>query len=711
MFQEKAKKRFIKENWKRLAIWAIVALLCGYCCHVTNTLSRYGLPGHTTQSFYHVCKYNQHVCKMGSLTLEPGQTLQQSFKAGGNIAGFCTELYLELDQEADFVPLDLAVALWSETDGEILASEELKLEELPKDGILTFPFQEGVTLINGRAYAVHVYNQSEAETVTFRVNESVQSGALMLDGETVDTLLNFGFLRTSLYAPSALVKILMVITCVTVLTGLALALFTSIREEFLYLVLAAGFGMVALFALTPLYGFDMKFQFDSAYVLSNELLGIEETVKAPSSLNPKANVVHYYRRKCDDHALYQFYYMDSVSDNYSDVAASLKDIRVEPEEQELILVESSQGILSDQLHILYLPQAIGFAAARLLGLNFYLMLQAGRMAAYGCFVLLMFFAIRAFPFGKRLMMVLALMPAVMTQTVSITRDMMIIGLSFFVVSKVLQAAYSEKRPSMVQWLVILMASALLAPCKAIYLPISFFWLLIFYRQDIYGKKPQWGSLLLRVICCTIPIMVVMAGNSSVSIIKMLVNIFRQPVPQSGAAAAVQAVTETVTVSTPANYTVTYALTHLPDTLLVCVNTLRQQLGDYLINGIQLFEIDLGSSGSMTIWLLLLLLLESCRVEETREMIRPVERYFALLIGVCVIMLAMLASLQWTSVGSYTINGLQGRYLIPMFPLLCIFLMNNKMVRIHGASELFVKASCCLFPAVYLMNMYLWTITR
>ena len=174
--------------------------------------------------------------------------------------------------------------------------------------------------------------------------------------------------------------------------------------------------------------------------------------------------------------------------------------------------------------------------------------------------------------------------------------------------------------------------------------------------------------------------------------------------------AVEAVAAVQSIA-PEMYTFSYVCAHLPRALMVFVNTLRQQLGMFLVNGIQLFAIDLGSSDTITVLVLLLLFIEGCHTGKKRESLGRKERYFALLVFIGVFLLTALASLQWTNTGSFTIEGMQGRYLTPAFPLLGIFLMNNRLVRIQGNTQTFVKAACCVFPAVSLMNLYLWTILR
>ena len=717
-FKEKSRKFleimgiFLKQNWKRLLIWLLAAVVCGYCAYMTDYLAHYGLPGETTREFFHACEHADHTCRKETEVLSPGQSMEQSFTAMGNLVGSCAEIYLEVVSPEGTLDGALQIQLRSLDRDVSLAAVEAEPGELSEEGLVTFILPEAVITQSGQKYCLTVTNCSDTDII-LRVNRSIQSGTLTQDTQMVAGSLNFGFLRTSLYEPSGLLRLMMLVTILMVLAGLALVLFGNVKEHILYLVLAAGFGIVMLFDLTPLYGFDMKFQFDSTYVLSNELLGMEGAVSAPSTADPDQNVVHYYRRACDDYTHYQFYSNDSVSDNYTDVAAAMKNLRLDTDEdRELVLAESAQGFISNQLAILYLPQALGFAAARLLDLGFLPMVQCGRLAAYAVFVLLVFFAIRAMPFGKRFLLILALTPTVLVQTVSLTRDATILGMCFFLIGKGMQAAYGERKPSVWNWTLIILVSALLAPCKSIYLPVSFFWLLVIYRRYIRDQKVNWPGVALRVVGFSMPILFMIAAYSDVSILGMLSSIFRQFALPASAQTQTAEAAETVAAvqaAAPQVYTIAYIFSHLPQTLMVFVNTLRQQLGSLLVNGIQLFAIDLGSSDTITVLVLLLLFIEGCHTGENRESLGKAERYFALLVFIGVFLLTTLAALQWTNTGSFTIEGMQGRYLTPVFPLLGIFLMNNRLVRIQGNTQTFVKAACCIYPAVCLMNLYLWTV--
>ena len=710
---------FFKTNWKRLLLWLAAAAVCGYFCFITEHLSRFNLPWRTTRVFPYMDVYNPRRNLPQMAELEPGQSLTYTFTAMGSTVGVCGELYLEIPKQDDET-LTASVCIREQRSGEILAvvdggsvvsldgttqyEEKEPMEE--EDVFAVFPFREEIELRSGVRYEIEVANTAQETNLMVCLDAGENGACTRSDGMEMEGVLNFGLLRTSCYTASRLLKLMMCVTAVTMLGGLALVLFTQVKEHVLYLALAAGFGIVMLFDLTPLYGFDMRFQFDSAYVTSNELLGMEGVVYAPSRRNPEQQVLHYYRRVCDDYTLFQFDRADGVSDNYTDMAATFRGKRATPEGQELELVETYQGIIGGQRYILYLPQAIGFTVARLLGMNFLLMVQLGRTANYFVFVLLIFFSIRIIPFGKRLLLILALMPSAMIQTVSITRDCMIIGLSFFIVAKVLQMAYCEHIPSAWDWVKILLASVLLAPCKSVYLPICFFWILVICKQYVRKGNGRNVKTALFTAAGAVAIIAAFILLSHNSVRSLLLSVLGRESSQS--------TNGDVLPDGVQAFTVSYIVTHLPTMFMIVMNTLREQLGSLILNTVQLYDIGLGSDDLVTIILLGLLMLECCSNSEKAP--GAAERWTCLGISVLVAALIAAAALQWTSlgnvVGTFSIVGIQGRYLIPIMPLLGICVMNNRIVRFNGKNAAaIVKAGCCIVPAIYLMNMYLWTIQR
>ena len=94
--------------------------------------------------------------------------------------------------------------------------------------------------------------------------------------------------------------------------------------------------------------------------------------------------------------------------------------------------------------------------------------------------------------------------------------------------------------------------------------------------------------------------------------------------------------------------------------------------------------------------------------DTDIRLHPAERSYMLLVAAGTFMLLVVAAFRWTPIEYDVFVGLQGRYLIPIFPLLLAF-YNNQLVRVNRGAGMVTKIGCCIFPAISLMNMYLWTI--
>lgn len=654
----------------------------------------------------------------------PGGTVTQNFTSRGQSSGYCWEIYLNVlraensqgnvtVQIRDLGSGELVTCIQSDhsqiagcPDLEAALQEAALLQQTrsndrPKWEAINpqltthtvFSAQEEFRLYSGRKYALEIINASETDSIYLLGNHMVQSGKLFVDEEQQQGFLNLCFMRKPDYAPSKLVLIMLLLTNLTVASGLALVLFTDVKEHMLYLVLAIGFGIVTLFDLTPLYGFDMAFQFDSTYIASNKMMGLDGSVYRQSLKDPEKVTVFYYRRACDDYSQYQFYYHDEVSANYTDLLADFRNPFASEEDQELVLVESDRGYYNSSKY-LFLPQSVGFTIARLLGLGFFPMLQLARACMYAVFVTVMFFAIRAIPFGKRIFLIWALVPTVLIQTISLTYDAMIICMSFFVIAKVIQLAYADRKPKILDWLVLLTVSAMLLPCKWVYIPVSCSFFLVLYRQYFVPSGDKWKPIALKFA-----VFLLLAVGVAVAVKwHTVVQLYREMFLYGNESLAG---TE--------SYTIPGMLADPVWTIFVFANTIRNQLGSYLTNAVQLFDIRLGASDGMTLIVFTLLTMECCSVSKERHSLRAVERCFMLLVALGVFLLVALASFRWTPSYSNVIEGLQGRYLTPVLPFVCLACHNNRLVRLEGKTDLLVKCGCCIFPAIFLMNMYLWTI--
>ena len=619
----------------------------------------------------------------GELTLAPGSVLEQSFLIRGRLGGLLTHLHVASPEGAD-PEGRAAVRLINQDDGQTVLEKTVdasQLGEISADGEIFLP--------SGKTFRLEIINLSDSRSLTLGYQPRQQTGTLTVDGGEQTGCLDVSLTRIGTYHPTPLFYLALLLVNGTVLAGSALVLFRKPQTHVLYLILAVGFGLATLLDLTPLYGFDMRFHFDCTYVLSNQMLGLERTVETPSLEDPEEMTLSYYRRAEDDYTNYAHYYFDFVSSNYTDTYQGLKNFGTTQDQRELELVQTYQNNVSGQFY-LYLPQAVAFALARLLGLGFYPMLQLARLAAYGAFVALVYRGIRRLPFGEGLFLILGLLPATLAQTVSITRDGLILGMSFYVIAKGLTLAYTPGLPRKGDWFCLIAVSILLAPCKMAYLPVSFFYLLAVYRKCFREgclPRKQAAAAVSAVTVATLAMF-------------LLTNGF-----------LLSKITETG--KTDIYGTVAYSMSDILgdpfNTLYVLINTFRNQLGAYFVNAVQLFDIKLGSSEGITLAFGILLMLEIGAPEPVRRDLRGKERGFSFLVFLGVLALVTYGAMQWTPNTSLTIEGLQGRYLTPVLPALCFALYGGRLWRCAPRAKTVVELGCCVLPAIVLMNMYLWTI--
>lgn len=272
----------------------------------------------------------------------------------------------------------------------------------------------------------------------------------------------------------------------------------------MYLVSALCMGMVFSF-LTPAYTVpDERTHIDSVYILSNQLLGIKE-IPGPKRL---------FKRACDvDTSIANTMPMTAerytvVYDNLFEAApkmvpasegeASNKggeeawedavDVRM-TSARELIPAYTRSAI--DNVPLLcYLPSAIGFTAARLLGRNMITMVMMARWLNLLVSVWIIYLAIRRMPYGAAAMAVIGLFPKTMQEMSSCSYDGMVIAGTFLFIALTLTAAF-DNRVCITDLLALFLSGLYVASCKGgVYLPVLGLVMIVPWARAGRGKKIQ-----------------------------------------------------------------------------------------------------------------------------------------------------------------------------------------------------------------------------
>ena len=231
----------------------------------------------------------------------------------------------------------------------------------------------------------------------------------------------------------------------------------SFVPEKIYVVLALVFGLSLVFITPPLQTPDEQDHLNRAYQLAElNIFQYESTV--PSSL------IQLF----DTFGRLNFNPLQKT--NINEIIAQRK-VELNPQARAAIFARS--------FIFPYFPQALGMFIGKMFNGSPVTLLYMGRIFNLLFAIVLIYFAIRTTPFFKWFFFLLALMPMTLYLCASLSKDAMIISLSFLLIALFLRFAYDQQKKINTKDLAILfVASFLLATSRSVYAILIGMFLLI-----------------------------------------------------------------------------------------------------------------------------------------------------------------------------------------------------------------------------------------
>lgn len=392
----------------------------------------------------------------------------------------------------------------------------------------------------------------------------------------------------------------------------------------------------------------------------------------------------------------------------------------------------------------YLAQALGIRLARAQGRNFYTMLLYGRLANLLSYLLLAALAVWLAPATMRgLFACVELLPMPLQVAASLSPDAAVLGLVFSFTALCLRLR--GEKAAWWQNVLLVLLSGLVAPSKAIYLPVVLLCLLIPVEHLTNEKQPaiKLGSITMAngrqiqeaVLLLAVSLWLVanlkavayaardvnttllLAGGAAVLVLLALVaflysklrsdprklHIFKialAAVVVLGAVSGVYLLSyagggldpDQLTMTYPNGdsiwtYSFGYICRNIPATVKLLLRTLPEQ-GALWLQG--LLGTTLGEpivyrvdvSWLLGVGLLLTVLAAALPQQEEKPLLGRRSKTGIVLILLCVVLAVLAAALNWTPINYQTLFGLQGRYLLPVLPLALILLKNSKTLALR-----------------------------
>ncbi|WP_282144774.1 DUF2142 domain-containing protein [Thomasclavelia cocleata] len=315
----------------------------------------------------------------------------------------------------------------------------------------------------------------------------------------------------------------------------------------------------------------------------------------------------------------------------------------------------------------YFPSIIGVIFARVLNFGSITTFYIGRISNFIFYLVLSYNAIKKIPFGKVLLFSIMMLPMACHQMCSLSYDVIINASSFLAIAYGMSFVYQSNKVRINDIVAYTLCSILLLANKgSAYAFILVIPILAKYFNP-NGEKMARKTKIIIFLIVVIGIIILnyrfLTNNSQVSGIQSVSG--EGIVPWSG---------------TP-SYTLNFLLTNVLNTLNLFINTFIQKGWWYICTAI---GSELGwlsiimPNWIIDIWLGILLI--SALAEKSNNEVFTYEHkllYFFISLGtILLVMFAM--ALAWTPQGYNVIEGVQGRYYIPIIFLLLICLQNSKI---------------------------------
>lgn len=639
-----------KYIWMAVII-VVFSLLAGY------TYKLYVVPAMHTKEVSVSCDFEQGKALD---KLNKYDKVEQVFHAvDDEISGFSVK-FATFQQVTNGV---LEASLKDLSDNKILYSNRINVNEIVDNEYKDFIFDETINgaLNHEFAIALELIEADESTKLSLwsLKNDVYPEGKLYINGNEIQDS-NICFRVTAgenlFLKPMYIIAVLIIGLSLLVLYYLSVV--REIKIEHLFLISALILGVAYMMLFPPFSVPDEGTHIGSSYKYSNVVLGYgfdhngsdyvreDDFAKVPLYKTPKADTYRY------------------VGENLFTACKSTN------------MKETSLPYAGNVCQ--YIFSTAGVTLARVLNFGYLPTLMLGRIFNFAFFIGLVYIAIKRIPFGKAIICSVALMPMTMSLAMSFSYDSVINTLAIFFISTVLYICYSENQ---IRWWDIALLSAsggLLVAAKAgVYIFICLMILMIPMKR--FKKKTDYSLMIVISLASCAVFMI--AFN--------LINVIN-------ASTLPNAVESMDAYIAPKQ---TYSIASIfasPGTFVkIFVDTVNSKSEFYIFSllGYRLGWLNITIPVYLPMITFVVLLLSSFKLEAECQFIKPRTKFLLGLICAAVFCIFVVVAYTWTPQGESIIEGVQGRYLIPILPIFLLLFRNRNLTFKKDISRKLMYTMC------------------
>ncbi|NLG10062.1 MAG: DUF2142 domain-containing protein [Coriobacteriaceae bacterium] len=417
----------------------------------------------------------------------------------------------------------------------------------------------------------------------------------------------------------------------------------------IFLVAAILMGVPQALANTPNSWYDEQTHFYNALYHADTIFS-----GAESQADSKYLI---WERRVDDTSSGTTAHTVTMQD-YEYTAAHFFDLALDPEARQTEVIARQTSPYQ------YLPQILGIGLAHVLNLGQIPTFYLARLFNFVFFLASMYLIIKKAPF-KTLFCLMGLMPFVLGTATSCSYDNPINILIFAFSAFLLHLALEKSAVTRKDILILTTLFALFAPLKFIYFPLVFLLLLV--------PKQKFTSRGDRTMAWALPILagllMVLLGSN---------NLFNE-VSNMGDTSAFNDARQLDT------YTYGFILQQPGAATRIILATALDNLSE-ILNGPRYLYVMKGDLPIWTSLLIMVILLIAANDTLSKDKLDVTARHKMIILIICAViyLLSIVALLTHTEVGAYLVQGVQGRYYIPLLPL--VALLGQRFLRPSSTSR-------------------------
>ena len=343
------------------------------------------------------------------------------------------------------------------------------------------------------------------------------------------------------------------------------------------------------------------------------------------------------------------------------------------EKKQIVLDETkeafiSAGTASVYSPIQYIPQTIGILLGKIFTDNILSIGYMARIFNMIIAILLTFLAIKIIPFGKKIILLLMYIPIIIEGFTSLSPDAMTISVSFLFIAYVFNLKFNPdiKQINIKHKVILTILSIIIALCKIVYIPLVGL-LMLLPKEKFKNTKQKWiNIILIGGIALVINLIWLKISASYLTDFRggdskfQVLNILMQPI----------------------NY------------MQMLLYSLDLYGNNYILSmfGSNLGWGELVNLNSIIPYALFILLIGITIIEnDIKDKFNVFDKIIIILIILAIGGLIFTSLyVQWTTVGSTSIQGVQGRYLLPILPLIAILVGSCIKVKNNYKEENIIK---------------------